>query len=57
MIERRNLPSKRMVTPAKGVGFFQRKNVRRLFYNAEQLCGTRGIDAYVADFAGSKKSA
>src|ERR1044071_1006124 len=56
MIEWRHLTSKRMVTPAKDIGFFQRKNVGGLLDEAEQLCRSRGIGAYVADFAGSKKS-
>jgi hypothetical protein len=39
MVERRNLSSKRMVSPPKDIGFFQRKNVGGLLYDAEQLCG------------------
>jgi hypothetical protein len=35
MIEGRNLPSKRMVSSPKGIGSFQRKNVRGLLYDAE----------------------
>jgi len=56
MIEWRDLPSKGMVPPSKDIGSFQRKNVRGLLYDAEQLCRSRGLGAYVADFAGSKKS-
>jgi len=56
MIEWRDLPSKRMVSPPKDIGLFQRKNVGGLLYEAEQFRRSRGIGAYVADFAGSKKS-
>jgi hypothetical protein len=45
-----------MVSPPKDIGSFQRKNVSGLLYDTEQLCRSRGIGAYVADFAGSKKS-
>jgi len=57
MIEWRNLPSKRMISPPKDIGFFQRKNVGGLLYDAEQLCRARRIRAYLAYFAGRKKSA
>src|SRR5439155_18067952 len=57
MIEWRNLPSKRMISPPKDIGFFQRKNVGGLLYDAEQLCRARRIRAYLAYFAGGKKSA
>jgi hypothetical protein len=45
-----------MVSAAKDIGFFQRKNVGGLLYDTEQLCRSRGIGAYVADFGGSEKS-
>src|SRR4029434_3804160 len=57
MIERRNLPSERMVSSPKGIGFLQRKNVGGLLYDAEQFCRARGIGADLAYFAGRKKSA
>src|ERR1700741_2277805 len=57
MIERRNFPSKRMVTPAKGIGSFQRKDVRRLFDDAEQVGRARRIRTYLAQFVSRKKTA
>src|SRR5438876_2516025 len=57
MIQRRNFPAKRMVSAAKGTGFFQGENIGRLFYKAKQVCSARGVDAYFADFARCKKSA
>src|SRR5437899_11997038 len=46
-----------MVSAAKDAGFFQGENIGRLFYNAEQVRGARGVSAYFADFASGKKSA
>jgi hypothetical protein len=37
MIERRNFPSERMIAAAERAGFLQRKDVCRLFDNAEQF--------------------
>src|SRR4029453_6045750 len=46
-----------MVSPPKGIGLFQGKDVGRLFYDAEQFRRARGVSADLAYFAGGKKSA
>src|SRR5262245_50211183 len=57
MIEWGDLAAERMVPAAKRTGFFQRKNVSRLFCDAEQFHRSRRVRADVADFVRSKKSA
>src|SRR5262249_12351781 len=57
MVERRDLAAERMVTAAKCTGLFQRKNVGRLFCNAEDFSVARWVGADFAAFVGSKKSA
>ena len=57
MIERRNLAAERMISAAKCTGLFQRKNVSRLFCDAEQISRSRRVGADFADFAGGKESA
>src|SRR5690348_3589413 len=57
MIEWRNLSADRMIATAKRARFFQRKNVSRLFCDAEHLTRARWIGADFAHFARSKESA
>src|SRR5262245_63292399 len=57
MVERRDLAAERMVPAAKCTGLFQRKNVGRLFCNAEDFSVARWVGADFADFVGSKQSA
>src|SRR5690349_7580641 len=45
-----------MVSSAKGAGLLQRKYIGWLFYDAKELRCTRGIRAYLAELASSKKS-
>jgi len=46
-----------MIPAAKCTGLFQRKNVSRLFCDAEHFSRSRWIGADFADFVGSKESA
>jgi hypothetical protein len=57
MVEWRNLTAEGMISTTKCARLFQRKNVRRLFCDAEQISRSRWIGADFADFAGSKEPA
>ena len=57
MVERRNFTAEGMISAAKCARFFQRKNVSRLFCDAEQFSRTRRVGADLADFVGSEESA
>jgi hypothetical protein len=46
-----------MISPAKCASFFQRKNVGRLFCDAEQISRARQVGANFTDFACSKEPA
>src|ERR1700746_1806651 len=56
MIQRGNFSAERMISTAKRARFFQRKNVSRLFGDAEQISRSRWVGADFADFAGREKS-
>src|SRR5262245_11232551 len=57
VIERRDLPAERMIPAAKYTGFFQRKNVGRLFCDAEQNGRARRVGTNFTNFACSKEPA
>ena len=57
MVERRNLAAEGMISTTKCARFFQRKNVSRLFCDAEQISRSRWVGTDFADFAGSKEPA
>ncbi len=55
MVERRDLAAERMISAAKCAGFFQRKNVSRLFCDAEQSVDREG-SAQISQISSAAKN-